>query len=359
VFAISFAACTEMPTTASSSAAGTTTNCSDWGCLSNAASMGDRLVFHELDACNQRVNAAGIKLVGFQLGGTAMSLRVRGDALIAIDTVTSTQFTGNQLVGGILKLASTATGEFFDVPITDVGQTNFWVGPMAPTPAYTFQFRIGKAPSQFPDPTDRDGFTAVCAGKHLDAESLLHHPVDQQVAVVFGRDRYNARTKTVTVNPNDECWFNIACAGSAVAKMHLLRHTEAGSDATHTTTQPQRQAMLKTITDDICGTGHSFTQDGEDVYYRDLRAWHPLPSVLGTTEAIWDPGGAVCLDEPRRLKEDGPDLRTQINAECAARWPGVGGAPPTGPPSCSSLGLNPSTWTIAPGTRYGISVNPP
>jgi hypothetical protein len=288
-----------------------------------------------------------------------MKVMVQRGELIAVDPATGSRFRGNQLVGGILKLESTSTKEFFDVPITGLGQTEFWVDP-APVPTYTFKYRLGKSPPQYPGPDDREGFESLCAGKHLDAESRRNHPNagDEQVAVLFGRDRYSARDKTVTVNRGDECWFNIACAGSAVAKMHLLRHTEDGSDATHVTDQGQRQTMLKTITDDICGTGRSFTQDGEDVSYADVRGWHPLPTALGTIEAVWDQNGAVCLDEPRREKEE-PGIRTSINAECAKRWPGLGCAAPAGPPSCSALGLNPSTWTTNPGARYGISVNPP
>lgn len=356
VLAAALAGCAQGATTSSTSAALGAGNCPDWGCLSNAASMGDRLPFHELDGCGKATNDAGIRLAGFRLAGADLAVHVQGDELIVIDPQTAARFSGSQLVGGILKLESTATGEHFDVAITDVGRTESWVAPFGRVPTYTFQYRIGKPPPYYPGPEDRDGFAPLCAGNHLDPESRRRQ-VDRQLALVFGRDRYDARRKTVTVTAN-ECWFNIACAGSAVAKMHLLRHTDAGSDASHVTSVAQRQAMLKTITDDICGTGRSFTQDGEDVSYQDARGWHPLPTALGAMEAVWDQDGAMCLDEARRAKEE-PGLRRLINLECAARWPGIGCAAPAGPPPCSAIGATPASWTSVPGTPYAISVNPP
>jgi hypothetical protein len=353
VLAMSVAGCVQQPMAVASSAV--VGNCPDWGCPSNAASMGDRLVFHEVDSCRQEANAAGIRMVGFDLGGTDMMLQVLGDEMFAIDTSTTARYSGDQLVGGILKLHSTTTGEYFDVAITDRGETDFWVDPSRTVPTYTFKYRLGQRPPRYPELGDREGFAALCAGKHLDPESQQTMP-DEQLALVFGRDRYDARAKTVALT-GGECWINIACAGSAVAKMHLLRHTEAGSDANHITDVGQRQAMLKTITDDICGTGRSFTQDGEDVYYQDIRAWHPLPSVLGKLEAVWDQNGAVCLDEPRRARED-PDIRARISSECSRRCP-AGRCPRGPPPSCSAMGIDVSTWTSSRGAPYAISVNPP
>jgi hypothetical protein len=347
VLATSVAGCVQQPMAVPSSAA-VVTNCPVWGCPNNAASMGERLVFHEVDSCGREVNDAGIKMLGFRLEGIDMRVQVLGDELFAIDTSTATRFSGGQLVGGILKLQSTATGEYFDVAISDVGQTAFWVDPSRPVPTYTFKYRLGQRPPQYPELGDREGFTELCAGQNLDPES--QQMPDHQLALVFGHDRYDARAKTVALT-GGECWINIACAGSAVAKMHLLRHTEAGSDAKHTTDVAQRQAMLKTITDDICGTGRTFTQDGEDVYYEDVRAWHPLPAKLGRVEAVWDQNGAVCLDEPRRARED-PDVRLHIASECSSRWGN------RKLPSCRAMRLDATTWRSNP-AHYAISVNPP
>jgi hypothetical protein len=167
-------------------------------------------------------------------------------------------------------------------------------------------------------------------------------------ALIFAGDRYDAVHKTVKIDPPSSCWFNIACAGSAMAKMHLLRHTTAGSDADHATTQPQRQTMLKMITDDICGTGQSFTVDGENVYYEDMWLWHPFAAVPGSIEAMWGDQGALCLDEPRRQREDASTL-ARIGHVCK-------------PPSCPVTVSDYDTWpglAASGGFGYGLSANPP
>ena len=66
----------------------------------------------------------------------------------------------------------------------------------------------------------------ICKGT-LDGDDDLwktHHAT----AIVFEGDHYNPDNKTVQI-PVGKGWFNLACAGTAVFKMHMLRHTKAGS----------------------------------------------------------------------------------------------------------------------------------
>src|SRR5262249_17031235 len=98
-----------------------------------------------------------------------------------------------------------------------------------------------------------------------------------------------------------------------------------------------------------CGTGHSFTGDGEYVFYADQRLWHPFPSdpldpmkyAIATYEAIWTDHGAICLDEPRRLREAGPSVLDAIKLECGLKSP-----------SCSAMLGN--WWSFG----YGVTANP-
>jgi hypothetical protein len=312
--------------------------CPDWGCGGNAASMGKRLIFHELDLCGQQANSAGVKLEKV-LGGPdhkPLFMRVEGgDQLVGVDPGQQT-YRGKDLLGAVMVL--TTPLERFDVRISQVGQTPFWVDPSAsgPAPTYTFEWRQQGGPEQF---------VPLCAG--LPSHEWDDKKLGKTLAVVFMGDRYNAAKKTVDVSPT-ECWVTIACAGSSPAKMHLLRHTQASSiPGKYETTVDQRQTMLKMLTDDICGTGKTFTVDGENVRYMDRGGWHPFtPRDISTVEAIWGPQGAFCLDEPRRLKEMGPDLWKEIDAECPR------------PKSCRKQGYDMSNWTTRSPSAYGISGNP-
>jgi hypothetical protein len=316
--------------------------------------MGQALEFHELDGCGTE-NDQHVRIESFTQGAMDLIVNVKGDDLGGIDKSNhATRLTGGQLLGAMFKLYRTDTKEYFDVVITNVGQTDFWVGPGKPVTTYTFKYGVGH-PRRRPTPQDVEGFQPLCAGKHLSPEAQAHHP-DGTVALVFNIDRYDSGKKTVTAQAN-ECWFNVACAGSAPAKMHLLRHTDAGSiKGSYETSVPERQAMLKMITDDICGKGHTFTQDGEDVFYMDRHApaWHGFPSgrPVGSLEAIWSKDGAICLDEARRYQEEkalGHDIDAEIATYC------------TRPRPCANIPVNLSnwstTWTTVPDS-YGFSANP-
>jgi hypothetical protein len=306
--------------------------CPDWGCGSNAASMGERIYFHELEATGAFANSARVRVTGFRgVDGTPLSLFVDGDDLTGRSAGGSV-WAGVDLVGATIRMERDA--RLYEVRIGAVGWIPFWVAPgLTPVTTYTFEYRPLVDP-----PVD---YSALCTGLpgSLDPEWT---GVEVTTALVFRGDWYDAATKSVHVGPRRGHWFNVACAGSAVAKMHLLRHTQAASDAAHATTQPERQAMLKMITDDLCGTGRSFTRDGEEVHYMDRKGWHPFDlAAAGPVESIWDERGAVCLTEPRRLAED-PGVWDAILAECGADLP----------PACPIVLDH---WTDL---GYGISANP-
>lgn len=129
-------------------------------------------------------------------------------------------------------------------------------------------------------------------------------------ALLFGGDRYDADRKTVTATgPATADWFNIACAGTALAKLHLTRHTETSQVVK--TTAVERQAMLKMFTADICGDGTAFTVHGEPLLWADANHLTSFAARPASLEAVWSDRGAVCLDAPRR-----PELAAAIAARC-------------------------------------------
>jgi hypothetical protein len=157
------------------------------------------------------------------------------------------------------------------------------------------------------------------------------------MAVIYRGERYDAAKKTVTDLGSATPWFNIGCEKTAVAKMHLLRHTLAASEGIYAPTWDQRQAVLKMLTADFCGGGKSFTVNGHPLHYEWTQKWQPhiMPSSADSPEAIWTSGGAVCLSNARD-----PDL-----------WPGV-------PPTCRLRPCDtpPTNW---PSSGYILSTNPP
>jgi hypothetical protein len=315
---------------------GSGSSCSDWECGENSATVDGNLFFHELNICGAE-NSAGLRVTDFvgpslKGGGTGehYKLVVKGDSITAEPlhqtTPPSRPLTDHALIG-LTLVAMTRASPFtptrqISVAIAAVGTTDYWVDPGAKVPTYVFAWnaRLAKGAPLCGQPTPQPlpgtpGTIGPPQPPVLPPDWRDRVGNDATLALVFTGDRYDAKQKLVTLENGPSCWINIACAGSAAAKMHLLRHTTAGSDATHTTTRPQRQAMLKMITDDICGTGQSFTVNREEVFYEDMHPWYPFPAAPRSIESMWNEQGAMCLDEARRERED-RGVRSRIDLAC-------------------------------------------
>jgi ADYC domain len=177
-----------------------------------------------------------------------------------------------------------------------IGRTNYWATPPEVVRTYTLTYTSEAQPEPQP---------------------LCTTSVNE--ALLFAGDRYDAERKTVTATGGATAgWFNIACAGTALAKLHLTRHTEASQ--TVPTTAAERQAMLKMFTADVCGDGTSFTVQGQPLLWADAKGLTAFASAPASLEAVWSDRGALCLDTPRR-----PELEAAIAAHCPR------------PPRCSEL----------------------
>ena len=156
-------------------------------------------------------------------------------------------------------------------------------------------------------------------------------------AIVFTGDNYDPVTKQITLGPATRGWMNLACRKSAPYKMHLIGHTTAAWARLGIWTPiDKRRAMLNAWTMNACGTGAAFTTQGTPITLTEsqflLPAASPYQVAPVTTEAIWGPDGAVCLDTPR--VPSGTTLAQQtanIKAECQTELP-----------SCSAMLV---TWT--------------
>ena len=331
-------------------------DCAEHDCGGNAASMGIGISFH--DAHKTLLNDAGVRLVGFRKAGQRLELAVEGDELVGwkgSQKLQQLQLSGARLVFArgddtfVVRIGRPATSE------PGWKLIEFWAVPQERISAYQFVYhRLGPG-----EPIDNESVTdwaPLCAETLAAGDRETTQYIGDAVswAIVFAGDRYDAATKTVSTDPaRVDGWFNIACLGTAVAKMHLFRYSEAGTPLNQLpTTQLERQALLKAITGDECGTGHSFTHDGHQVGYMDRRGWvHPFDvngPDIESVESLWTAQGARCLDEPRLEKEEGHEIVEAIRRECGGRLP----------PTCTSiLHGNRAQWTHVAGV-HAITVNP-
>ena len=226
----------------------------------------------------------------------------------------------------------------------DCTPIRFWVTPKDEIPQYDFE--VQKTPSGRPPPPPPPLVGSIsrargrakprqrnarrpCARNRLQGASLQGRVSGQGRSVAEG-DEQRIRLRRGSLRQGQENghqgrsekgWFNLACYGAAPAKMHLLRHTSAGSNPPGgpplTTTLPQRTAMLKAITADYCGDGTAWTADGTELQWMDANERFPtpkldlnLPGTKTMIEAVWGPKGALCLNTPRRLPRSGPPPTT-------------------------------------------------
>jgi hypothetical protein len=248
--------------------------------------------------------------------------------------------SGGALIGGYLYLTNGSRS--FEIVVTEVSTVDSWAQPAAGAPHVTLEsYRldwtelVNNTPGRFQN---------VCKNPPTRESSDLLGMVGQNAyhTLLFEGDRIDAAHKLDTAI--DPSWFNLGCAGSALAKMALTGHTQAAANAnTFVTTLPERQTMLKMLAADYCGDGTPFTVAGQPLNWADdhstmkltaLLAQPPQPLVL---EARWTATGAACLDVPRvdahpttlSAQVFGPNVYDQVRNHCPAQMP----------PACADSGF--------------------
>jgi hypothetical protein len=290
-----FVACTGPPVTHLPQPA--TSSCPSWGCGGNSPVMGP-FEFHELEE-HGAPNEANMRLIGFRKNGVLYNPHVEKDKLYALDQVTRAPvLSGSDLLGGTFEVLLPGTGpaetRTAEIRISHVStDVTFWLGPSDPVETYELEFTGIVLPP--------GAFRPLCLHPPLVDDGEGQTNVRPFETILYTGDRYNAHTKEVTASTYKAAgyWFNFACAGSALAKLHLNRHTTASATAGFTTTADQRQAMLKMYTGDFCGTGEAFTQQGTRIHWTNALGWSSPPGSTTTYESLWTSRGAVCLTTHR------------------------------------------------------------
>jgi hypothetical protein len=293
--------------------------CTIWYCDRNGASVSDGKIFYELDL-GGAANSGGYRIIDVVASdGAPMSLQLAsGDRDELVGRLgMGNSYVGEELEGMRITLFDELLLRTYVLELETYGRVDFWAGPGS---VATYDFRVST-----PDIQGDDERMPLCRSEGDSTDDW-----DDQVypALIFRGDRYDARAKTISLDAGS--WFNLACAGTAASKLHLLRHTTAGTDVNHRTTLGERHAMLKMLTADYCGNGTSYTEDGVALLYADHQGWHPagidlgIPEQRKRLEAIWNERGAVCIDTPRHVARDMilcPKPRCPADA---TSWPALG-----------------------------------
>lgn len=338
-------------------------------CGDNAPNAGDGLLFDELDLAGGP-NYAGVHLdmsrgvdgatgrpISATLPGVAGAagrparIEIEGDRLAAYDA-SGAKVIGNDLIGTVIRFkqdpSKDSPGAQFELRVACYDDTHvkFRAGNPELIPIYDFQAR--RLPVAHPNDSDTDWFE-VCNQAPLEPDGAWTSPLP---ALVYRGDKYVYKPPGVPggkrVDPSIDPasgWSFIACNGSAASKMHLFRHTVAGGMRDI----DPRTTLLKAITADYCGDGvGTFTFPGHRLAFAVGGATSiPDPYAAGTTvEAIWGPGGAVCIDTPRWRSID----------EIRGPSPGCGHAFDACSPPGSSAPPTPTSW---PGRGHAVTANPP
>ena len=254
---------------------GTSSSCPIWQCGFNAAEVHGASI-HELNL-DGLANAAGLQLLAVvpntkATDGGYGALDVVDDQLV-LRNAKGQLLAGPELIGTEMVIGKNGV-KLASVMIAAHDTVDRWATGAKKAHAFALTYVV-------------DGVTErnVCTGDNTVARAA--------VALVLGGETYDMATKTV--NPDRRRWFSIACAGSAAAKLSLLGY----GPQTSTTTPAQRQATLKMITADYCGTGHSYTVNGTPILWENAEGTVALAADPEALESVWTSAGALCLEAPR------------------------------------------------------------
>ena len=338
--ALTLAACVVEPDPAP--ATGTTTQaiiydpdsdgCPKWGCGTNSPVM-DIFDFHDLDESGQQANLAGVKVKYLLQNGVAYKPDVVVDRLVArsYSNPSAIALSGAQLTGARLYV-DTPKGVFAIHIVNVHHDTPFWVGPAGTVETYELAYT-------------GPGYATAMRLCSNPPSAYSRHGEDWPApmeAILFTGDRYDADALTVTASDyaGAGTWFNIGCAGSVLAKLHLTRHTTASQVSGYTSARSERQAMLKMYASDVCGDGTPFTKQGTPLWWENSKGWDTLGSIQ-SHEALWSSTGAMCMDVHRLQAQYGWDIAASCAPRPCSGWFGLPGFPDVWPRGAYVLTGNP------------------
>lgn len=154
------------------------------------------------------------------------------------------------------------------------------------------------------------GFASACP-------TFLTSPDEPLITVIRG-ETYDSVEKKV--DDVDADWITLACADEAAYKTKRLGYGPMSALGPNFPAfdVDARDATLKMLTADYCGTGMSFTEQNHGIYYVDAAETVTVyEENVQLTEALWTAEGALCLDYPRLFE------REKVMAACPLPYCGA------------------------------------
>jgi hypothetical protein len=325
--------------------------CAGWMCGTNSPQIAE-FGFWDLNAPPSltipgQPNIRGLQILRFVQGGVAYVPRVSAGRLMAIGT--GSTLTGPALVNGYFLLANGS--RYFKLRVAEVGTVDSWAQPSLGGNHVTLEsYKLdwteflngnwGEFRNVCTNPPSRDNTDSLTMTGNAAFQTLL-----------FEGDRIDAFKKLDT--GVDNSWFNLGCAGSALAKMALTGHTQAAVNAgTFAPTLDERQTMLKMLAADYCGDGTPYTTPGQPLNWKDDHGTMQLisPPASLVFEARWTPNGAACLNKTRVdvhwTANDtvafglGTNVYNLVASQCGPKMP----------PPCADLSFNTSGYHLLTAT---------
>lgn len=247
-----------------------------------------------------KVNSHGGQVTGFIApdGSTNYIVTMEHGTISASNGTTTLE--GAALIGSKIVITNTMDGNTIKLMIHNHGMVQAWTTPYFMVDRYVFTNWDPALQMQVP----------ICT----DAVNLEE---DAAWSVLVSRELYSWDDKVVLdTGSNAQGWFNFTCSGNSLYKMKMMGYDpNSTSNNPFATNWQQRQATIKMLTADYCGTGKAFTEDGTSLYWRNQAGWSDNGVPAGVRiEARWSASGAVCLDEPRL----GMSQMQAIQDECAS-----------------------------------------
>lgn len=246
-------------------------------------------------------NNVGFQVVAFIQKNNWLMPKIEEGRLTASNEQVT--LSGKRLIGGYFYIVREK--RHFKLRVADVGSVASWAqpspsgSPVVMLESYKLDYTEFAGFGGGGGDQDRK-FQQVCSNPPSDKDGDLLNMHGDLVfhTLLFEGDRIKAKEKLDT--DVDKQWFNLGCAGSALAKLALTGHTEGSRAAgTFNTTLDERQAMLKLLTADYCGDGTPFTVAGQPLSWSDDYGTMKLTSSPLALESRWNEKGAACLDKPR------------------------------------------------------------
>jgi len=315
------AGCVELPDESLGATEQAVIDCQPWICGSNSPVIAT-YPFHELNI-NGLANDKGFQVISLDKAGIHYHLSVELGKIVG--RYGSLEIRDAALQGAQIRLRRGA--QLFAIQISGVGSVwTFAKLAGSSRQLQTYQLDVGEIIGGAPptrwvnlcsNPPSRDNADVL-------GMNTFH-------SLVFEGERIDRDAKTIST-ALDPSWFNIGCAGHTLAKMAINGQTEAAHQAFgFDTTILERQAFMKMLVADYCGTGTAWTVSGQPLQWTDWRGYTQYvasPANL-ELEARWSPNGAVCVNTPRVAANPtalgtayfGNDIALQILLACGPKTP--------------------------------------